>query len=189
MAQPQTCNQNGACSLEMFTPPYTSMLVSTAPAGDQLLGAQLCDAARAVVQLRGQHQPVVHLRQGDLLRAQGQVPQQVRGCLMLAQHTLGLCGLNMPVSAIAGVMHVHQATAEPDGTVKSARRSDGKLSPFEQSCRPAVFKATPKSTGGKAARKAKAPSALRDLWMQVSFTCGYRNVKYGFICFKCNLAL
>jgi hypothetical protein len=33
--------------------------------------------------------------------------------------------------------------------------------------RPAVFKATPKSAGGKAAKKAKAPSAFRDLWMQV----------------------
>lgn len=30
-----------------------------------------------------------------------------------------------------------------------------------------MFKATPKSTGGKAAKKAKAPSAFRDLWMQV----------------------
>lgn len=34
-------------------------------------------------------------------------------------------------------------------------------------CRPAVFKATPKSAGGKAAKKAKAPSAFKDLWMQV----------------------
>ena len=52
-----------------------------------------------------------------------------------------------------------------------------------------MFKATPKSTGGKAAKKAKTPSAFRDLWMQVSFTCGHRNVKYGFICLKYNLVL
>ena len=34
--------------------------------------------------------------------------------------------------------------------------------------RPAVFKATPKSAGGKAKRKAKEPSAFKDLWMQVA---------------------